>query len=89
MNERAFHPHTLANAVRQRRLELRLDQVELAEMAGCSTRFVHSVEAGKASLRLDKVMDVLGVLGLSLRVVRGPGDLDASHVLPKEGEPAL
>ena len=44
---------------------------ELAELAGCSTRFVHMVEAGKATVRLDKVLDLLEVLGLELRVVRG------------------
>jgi hypothetical protein len=29
--------------------------VSLAELAGCSTRFVHTVEAGKETLRLDKL----------------------------------
>ncbi len=59
-------------AVRARRLELGLKQQELAEMAGCSTRFVHTVEAGKPSVRLDKLIDVLGVLGLRLSI-EGPG----------------
>lgn len=36
----------LAEAVRARRLRLGLRQEELAELAGCSTRFVHTVEAG-------------------------------------------
>jgi hypothetical protein len=30
------------------------------------TRFVHTVEAGKATIRLDKLIDVLDVLGLRL-----------------------
>lgn len=72
-------PSALAASVRARRLDLSLDQVELAELAGCSTRFVHSVEAGKSTLRLDKLLDVLRVLGLSLRVVRGRGEVESSQ----------
>lgn len=61
----------LAAAVRARRTELGLRQAEVADLAGCSQRFIHTVEHGKAGLRMDKVLDVLGVLGLGLRV--GPG----------------
>ena len=57
--------------VRSRRRKLGLKQTELAELAGCSARFVHTVEAGKTTVRLDKLLDVLDVLGLEL-VVTGP-----------------
>ncbi|MDP2956112.1 MAG: type II toxin-antitoxin system Y4mF family antitoxin [Longimicrobiales bacterium] len=63
----------LAEVVRGRREELGLRQSELADLAGCSPRFVHTVEHGKASLRLDKVLDVLEVLGLDLLVAPGQG----------------
>lgn len=63
----------LGAAVRERRKRLALRQEELAELAACSTRFVHTLEAGKASVRLDKVLDVLRVLGLGLVVTRGTG----------------
>lgn len=63
-------PLVLAAAVRQRRKDLDLKQVELAELAGCSTRFLHTVEAGKATIRLDKLLPVLRVLGLELEVQR-------------------
>jgi y4mF family transcriptional regulator len=63
MSDRALQ---IGSRVRARRLELGLKQVELAELAGCSTRFVHTVEAGKATIRLDKLIDVLDVLGLRL-----------------------
>jgi y4mF family transcriptional regulator len=72
MNDRASQ---LAGAVRSRREQLGLRQAELAELAGCSTRFVHMMESGKATLRLDKVLDVLRVLGLALAVRRGDGAL--------------
>lgn len=60
----------LGEAVVARRRELGLRQDELADLAGVSTRFVHTLEAGKASLQLDRVEAVLAVLGLELRVAR-------------------
>jgi HTH-type transcriptional regulator / antitoxin HipB len=71
MHERAF-PELLGQRVRARREDLGLSQIELAELAGCSTRFVHTVEAGKPTLRLDAVLRVLQALGLRLEI-QGPG----------------
>lgn len=65
----------LSRAVRARRQELGLRQAEVADLAGCSQRFLHTVEHGKASLRLDKVLDVLEVLGLGIEVVPGRGSI--------------
>lgn len=65
----------LAQAVRARREDLGLRQAEVADLAGCSQRFLHTVEHGKASLRLDKVLDVLEVLGFGLEVVPGRGEI--------------
>jgi y4mF family transcriptional regulator len=62
-------------AVRQRRRELGLTQQELARFAGCGLAFLYDLERGKASVRLDKVLDVLAVLGLELRVEDGTGGL--------------
>ena len=63
----------LAHTVRERREDLGLCQVELAVLAGCSERFVHTVEKGKPTLRLDKVLDILEVLGLDLELTPGGG----------------
>jgi y4mF family transcriptional regulator len=63
----------LGTAVLERREELGLRQSELAELAGCSTRFVHTLEHAKPGLRLDKVLDVLHVLGLDLTILPGRG----------------
>ncbi len=60
---------TLGGRVRGRRRELELRQQELANLAGVSIRFVHSLEHDKASTWLDKVLDVLG-LELKIRVRR-------------------
>ncbi|WOP19511.1 type II toxin-antitoxin system Y4mF family antitoxin [Raineyella sp. LH-20] len=58
---------TFADDVRQRRKDLSLTQVEAADLAGVSERFVRLVEAGKVSVRLDKLEALLEVLGLELR----------------------
>lgn len=56
--------------VRRRRRDLALTQEALAELAGCSSRFVRALETGKGTVRLDKVTAVLDALGLELRLVR-------------------
>lgn len=68
LRERADQRGTLAAAVFGQRQRLNLRQTELAELAGCSTTFVHELEAGKTSLHLDKVLDVLDALGLGLTI---------------------
>lgn len=65
----------LGTTVRTRRIGLGLQQVELADLAGCSERFVSALEGGKATVQLDKVLDVLGVLGLDLALVPGAGEI--------------
>ena len=65
----------LGVALRDRRRELGLRQVELAELAGCSTRMVHAIEAGKPTVRLDKLVAVLEAVGLRLELGRGRGGL--------------
>jgi HTH-type transcriptional regulator / antitoxin HipB len=76
----------LAKAVSRRRRELRLRQTELAALAGCSQRFVHTLEHAKPTLQLDKVLDVLEVLGLGLEVVPGQGEV-ADHQDSPRSEP--
>jgi y4mF family transcriptional regulator len=60
-----------AAAVRSRRRQLRLHQDELADLAGVSERFVYSLENGKQSVQLDKVIAVLSALGMHLELTRG------------------
>ena len=56
-----------ADDVRARRRALGLSQVDAAELAGVSERFVRLVESGKVSVRLDKLSALLAALGLELR----------------------
>ncbi|AKK04252.1 transcriptional regulator, y4mF family [Corynebacterium epidermidicanis] len=60
----------VAGPVRERRKVLRLTQSELADLAEVSERFVREVESGKSSVQLDKLQEVLAVLGLELQIVQ-------------------
>lgn len=74
----AEHPSwatALATEVRRQRKALRLTQLELAALARCGPDFLYDVENGKPTLRLDKLVGVLEVLGLRLALGPGPGGL--------------
>jgi transcriptional regulator with XRE-family HTH domain len=60
---------TLGAAVRRAREGAGLTISELARRAGVGRKFMHELEAGKDTLRADKVFDVLSVLGLELGVL--------------------
>lgn len=66
--------YSLASDVRARRHQLRLTQLQLAELAGVSERFVRLVESGKPSVQLDKLESLLEAVGLELRA-----ELRGSH----------
>lgn len=55
--------------IRTRRKELALTQGDLADLAQVSERFVRAVEAGKDTVRVDKLRAVRAVLGLELATV--------------------
>ena len=63
--------------VHRRRLANRLNQRELAELAGVGMRLVSELERGKPTLRMDAVNKVLRVFGLTL----------AAAEISREGEP--
>lgn len=71
---------TVANygeAIRTRRRHLHLTQEELSELAGVSTRFIHDLEHGKPTVRLDSVVAVTTALGLTFDLrVRTPHATD-------------
>lgn len=65
-------PTELGRRIRARRRALKLSQLELAALAGVGPAFLYQLEHGKPSVRLDKVLDVLAVLGLGLTSAEGP-----------------
>lgn len=54
----------LGHTVRARRKHLGLTQVDVADLAGVSVRFLRELELGKRSVQFDSVLAVLEVLGL-------------------------
>jgi y4mF family transcriptional regulator len=62
----------LADAVRAAREAAGMTQAALAERARVGLKFLYELESGKDTLRTDKVLDVLKVLGLHLLVAREP-----------------
>ena len=67
----------IATFVRLRRHAADLTQVELAERAGVGLRFVRELERGKATVRRDKVNQVLALFGHVL----GPLPVDRATLL--------
>jgi HTH-type transcriptional regulator / antitoxin HipB len=58
----------LASRVRQERKSQHLSQTELANIAGVSLNFLSQLESGKSTVHYDKVLQVLGALGLELKI---------------------
>jgi y4mF family transcriptional regulator len=56
--------------VKQTRKELGLTQADLASKAGVGLRFIRDLEQGKKTLRMDKVNQVLSLLGYELGAVK-------------------
>jgi len=61
-------PAQLGSALRARRKQLRLTQLDLAELSGVSVRFVRDLERGKPTVQLALVMTITRTLGGRLGV---------------------
>jgi HTH-type transcriptional regulator/antitoxin HipB len=58
----------LGQMVRDTRKDQGLTQLDVAGLAGLSNRFVIDLEKGKETLQMQKVLDVMALLGLELVV---------------------
>ena len=58
----------LGAVIRNRRKQLALTQLDLAGLANSGNRFIVEVENGKPSVQLQKVLDLIELLGLELVV---------------------
>lgn len=70
-------PGPIARFVRARRQALGYTQPQLAERVGTGLRFVRELEAGKPTLRLDKVNQVLAFFGARLAPEPMPAEPEA------------
>ena len=56
--------------IKSMRKKLGLTQIEFAQRAGVGLRFLRELEGGKTTVRLDKLNQVLGFLGVHLELMR-------------------
>jgi y4mF family transcriptional regulator len=66
----------IAGFVKAKRKAVKLTQPELAAKAGVGLRFIRELEQGKASLRLDKVNQVLQLFGYEVGAVPQDRNID-------------
>ena len=57
---------TVSALIKTKRKQLKITQPALADKAGVGLRFIREMEKGKASLRMDKVNQVLMLFGMEL-----------------------
>ena len=60
----------IGSAIRDRRKQLGYTQAFLAEYAGVSTSFLSELENGKETVQINKLMDVLSLLGMDFCISR-------------------
>lgn len=58
----------LANTIKSRRRTLGMTQQELADHANCGITFINQLEKAKTSIRFDKLLEVMKVLGLGIKL---------------------
>ena len=68
--ERIDTPSGIAPSLKALREKSGLTQAELAKRSGVGLRFVREVEQGKATVRLDKVNQVLALFGYHLEAIK-------------------
>ncbi len=71
----------LAEVLLRRRRALGITQEQLAKFAECSVPYIYLLESGKTTVRIDKLIAVLSVLGLQLRVEAGKEGLKIDEKL--------
>ncbi len=77
--EKSINP--LQAFIKQRRRKLKITQQQLAAKSGVGLRFIRDMEQGKASLRMDKVNQVLLMFGYEL----GPVPIDRNTLTNEKG----
>ncbi len=63
-----FTPSDIGIAIRLRRQELGLTQIELAERVGVGITYLSNIENGKETAEIGKALHILSMLGLNMYV---------------------
>lgn len=72
--------HDLAAAIRGRRTDLGMSQVELAKRTGVSRKWIYEFEAGKPAAELGLLLRVLDALGLGIELmILSDGNAEATE----------
>lgn len=61
---------SLGKVIRERRKELNYTQAYLAEFTGLSVTFISDVERGKKTAEIEKIIQLLHILGMDVFVER-------------------
>jgi y4mF family transcriptional regulator len=79
MNKKNIHtPSGIAKTLKELRERADLTQAAAAKRAGVGLRFVRDVEQGKATVRVDKVNQLLALFGYHLEAVKDHEDTSQS-----------
>ena len=76
--------NTIGQIIREERKYHNLTQQQLGDLSGTGLNFISQLENGKATVRFDKLLEVLKVLGLSLELTRGKDPITTSTELGRE-----
>ena len=69
MNQKIQSAAELGAAIRMRRKSRGITQQELACFSGCSAKFLTDLENGKPTVRFDKVLRVVMMLGMDFHLL--------------------
>jgi len=61
----------LGQKIKSERKSQELSQTELANLAGVSLNFISQLEAGKSTVQMNKVLQVIYTLGLQFKIEYG------------------
>ncbi len=64
----------IGEQIQQRRKQLRITQENVARLASCSKPSVIAAESGKPTLRLEILLSILTVLGLTIQLTDSKAD---------------
>ena len=72
---------TIGELIRRERKARKLTQLELGELSGTGINFISQLERHKQTVRFDKLLEVLKVLGIEIQLKRGRAAISTAKEL--------